>query len=59
MKHFQVNHARSCNKGYIEQPVDNFGVLRETVQTPLADRREAAHYVHNNALSTQDLEDWL
>lgn len=59
LRHWQHNFARSDKEYLTAQPVHNFGVMRETVQTPSADRREAAHYVHDNALSTQYLEDWL
>ena len=55
--HIQLNDSRSPHHEEY-QPTWDY-VTKSYIQSPDADRQEAAHYVHDHELSTQDLEDWL
>ena len=58
---YRGNHLK-CVTEDTYNPETNFGALRETLPSPMAERREAAHYVHDHAFGyegTQDLEEWL
>ena len=55
--HIQLNNSRSVRDDDVPLTLDY--VTKDYIQSPEADRHEAAHYVHDHALSTQDLEDWL
>ena len=56
--HIHLNASRSVHSTEYRHETE-FGILREIVPSPLEDRQEAAHYVHDHGLSTMELEDWL
>ena len=55
--HIHLNDSRSVRDDDVPLTLDF--VTKDYIQSPEADRHEAAHYVHDHALSTKNLEDWL
>lgn len=55
--HVHINASRSVHH-HEYQPTWDW-VTQDYVQSPQSDKHEAAHYVADNALSTQCLEEWL
>ena len=54
---YTYNHVvTECTTKYI--PTQDY-VTKQYIQSPMADRQEAAHYVHDHALSAKDLGEWL